>query len=628
MHVALPIAYPGGLGPEREAAIERVLGHYRRLPRPYSFLIPALTDIQAICGNWLPREALELAASALGVSYPKAYGVASFYTMFSFAPRGRHIVRACNAPPCHINGALRAIELLERELGVGFGQTSADGLFTLEPTGCLGVCELAPAMQIDEVVWGPLDAAKVAEVIALYRAGQNPDYRTLPFTGGDYRAYPKVELAPGQRLRLLANVGRIDPTSIEDYIKAGGYEGLKRAVSMPPTDVVAEVKNSGLRGRGGAGFGAGLKWSFTQPIKGVKYVACNADEGEPGTIKDRYVMEGDPHRLIEGVTIAGYAIGAAKAFIYCRGEYYLSMHRLNAAINQATERGFLGKDILGSGFDYEIEVRAGAGSYVCGEETGLINSVEGRRGMPRVRPPFPGVAGIWGRPTVVNNVETLSNVPAVLRLGAEGYKGLGTADTPGTKVFQVVGHVKHPCVVEAPTGLTLRELIEGYGGGVREGHRFKMVQTGGNSFHVVPEALLDTPLDFGSMQKAGAMLGSGTMLVMDETTCVVDFVHAVLRFFEHENCGFCTPCRRGVRVLRDLYAGLCAGRGREDDLELAISLGKTMFVSCNCALAMSPGMPIESSIKHFREEYMEHIRGRCPAGVCRMGGTEEGGAQG
>jgi NADH:ubiquinone oxidoreductase subunit F (NADH-binding)/NADH:ubiquinone oxidoreductase subunit E len=615
MHVALPIPYPGGLSPEQRLAIEQVLARFRSQPRPQSYLIPALTEIQAICGNWLPREALEIAAGALAVSYPKAYGVASFYTMFSFAPRGRYIIRCCDSPPCHIKGARRAAELLQGELGIGFGQTTADGLFTLEPTGCLGVCELSPAMQVNEVVWGPLDEAKVAETLALYREGQPPDYRGLPFSGGDYRTYPKT----GDKLRLLANVGRIDPTSIDDYIKAGGYKGLKRALAMKPEEVVAEVKNSGLRGRGGAGFGAGLKWSFTAPIKGAKYIACNADEGEPGTIKDRYIMEGDPHRLLEGVTIAGYAVGAAKAYIYCRGEYYLPMHRLSLAIAQATERGFLGKKILRSSFDYEIEIRAGAGSYVCGEETGLINSIEGRRGAPRVRPPFPGVAGIWGRPTVVNNVETLSNVPSVLTLGAEGYKALGTQDTPGTKIFQVVGHVKRPCIVEAPTGLTIRELIENYGGGIREGHRFKMCQTGGNSFHIIPEALLDTPLEFGAMQKAGAMLGSGTMLVMDETTCVVDFLRVVLKFFEHENCGFCTPCRRGMRVLKEIYEGLAAGRGREEDLEAAADLARTMFVSCNCALAMSPGMPIQSSIKHFREEYLEHVQGKCPAGVCKMG---------
>lgn len=620
MHIATPRPYPGGLAPERRAALAAALSRYQALPRPESYLIPALTEAQDLCGNWLPQEALEMVAASLGVSYPKAYGVASFYTMFSFIPRGRYIIRCCEAPPCHIKGATQAIRLLERELKITFGQTTADGLFTLEPTGCLGVCELSPAMQINEIVWGPLDEAKVAEIIKLYREGEPPDYRTLPFSGGDLRTYPKAELPEGASLRLLANVGRIDPTSIDDYLAAGGYEGLKRALSMKPEEVVAEVKNSGLRGRGGAGFGAGLKWSFTQPLKGLKYLACNADEGEPGTIKDRYIMEGDPHRLIEGCLIAGYAIGAAKAYIYLRGEYYLAHHRLTTAINQARERGLLGGNILGSGFDYDIEVRLGAGSYVCGEETGLINSLEGKRGTPRVRPPFPGVAGAWGRPTVVNNVETISNVPAVLTLGAAAYKALGTEDTPGTKIFQVVGHVRRPCIVEAPTGITIRELIEKYGGGVREGHRFKMCQTGGNSFHVVPERLLDTPLDFGSMQKAGAMLGSGTMLVMDETVCVVDFVRCVLKFFEHENCGFCTPCRRGMRVLKELYERLCAGRGRESDLEAAVSLSRTMFVSCNCALAMSPGMPIQSSINHFKDEYLAHLEGRCPAGACKMGG--------
>ena len=328
---------------------------------------------------------------------------------------------------------------------------------------------------------------------------------------------------------LLDNVGVIDPTKVEDYVAKGGYATLKKVVTtMTPEAVVEEVKTSGLRGRGGAGFPTGLKWSFTRPLPATpKYVICNADEGEPGTIKDRYIMEGDPHKVLEGMAIAGFAVGANKGFIYVRGEYYLSKLRLNQAIEQARAKGYLGEKLFGTDFSFDIEVRSGFGCYICGEETALIESIEGKRGYPRMKPPFPGVAGLWHQPTIVNNVESLASVPAIMAKGGAWYKSLGTADTTGTKIYQIIGHVKTPQIVEVPAGLTLRELIDNYGGGLRPGSKFKMCQTGGASAGIVTAAALDTPIDYGSMSKVGGALGSGTMLVMDESVCAVDFIRSV-----------------------------------------------------------------------------------------------------
>ncbi len=352
------------------------------------------------------------------------------------------------------------------------GETTADGLFTLELTACLGVCEVAPAMQINEVVIGNLTPAKIKQVLGDYRAGKVPDYKQLPFSTNDFRKYKQ---SPTE-LILLDHVGVIDPTKVEDYVAKGGYTTLKKVVTtMTPEAVVEEVKTSGLRGRGGAGFPTGLKWSFTRPLPAPKYVICNADEGEPGTIKDRYLMEGDPHKVLEGMAIAGFAVGASKGFIYVRGEYYLSKLRLNQAIAQAKAKGYLGEKLFGTDFSFDIEVRSGFGCYICGEETALIESIEGKRGYPRMKPPFPGVAGLWHQPTIVNNVESLASVPAILEKGGAWYKSLGTADTTGTKIYQIIGHVKTPQIVEVPAGITLRELIDNYGGGLRQGQQVQDV---------------------------------------------------------------------------------------------------------------------------------------------------------
>ncbi|MHB9074701.1 MAG: NADH-quinone oxidoreductase subunit NuoF [Desulfobaccales bacterium] len=609
MEIKTPVS--AALSPEQISAIQETVSRFKAVK---GGLQPALHTVQGICGNWLPMEALKLISEGMDIPYAYLYGVMSFYTMFSPTPRGKYIIRMCESPPCHILGADNLMEVLKAELGIKAGETTSDGLFTLEHTACLGVCEVSPAMQINEVVFGRLTVERIKNIISDYRAGKTVDYRTLPRTTNALSDY----VSSGDELVLLANVDQIDPLSLDAYLERGGYEGLKKAIAMTQAEVVDTVKNSGLRGRGGAGFPTGLKWSFTMPNPNTpKYIVCNADEGEPGTIKDRYIMEGDPHRVLEGMAIAGYAVGATYGYIYVRGEYYLSMYRLNKAIADAEAKGLLGDNIQGTGFSFHIQVQTGGGSYVCGEETALIESIEGKRGNPRVKPPFPGVVGVWNQPTIVNNVESLASVPGIVVNGSEWYKAKGTADAAGTKIFQVVGQVKNPGIVEANCGMTVRELIDKYGGGVKEGRTFKTCQTGGASFGFFKDEHLDTPMEYMAMGKAQGALGSGTMLVMDDTTCVVDVVKSILYFFQHESCGFCLPCRRGTRVLYELISKVAAGKGTAADLDRMISISQVMMDASNCALGMSPLFFVKTTIERFRDEYDAHLAGTCPLGVCK-----------
>lgn len=589
--------------------VESIKDVCQRLGAVKGKLLPILHAVQDICGNWLPLEALQLVAKELDIPYGYLYGVMSFYSMFSVTPRGKYIIRLCESAPCHVMGADNIQEVLEQELGVKVGGTTSDGLFTLEHTACLGTCEVAPAMQINEVVFGNLTKERVKEILDNYRAGKTVDYRTLARTTNPPLAYP----LPPEEMVLFPNLDKVNPMSLDDYVARGGYESLKKAVtSMSQVEVINEVKTANIRGRGGAGFPAGLKWSFTQPSPITpKYIVCNADEGEPGTIKDRYIMEGDPHRVLEGMAIAGYAVGASHGYIYVRGEYYLSMLRLQNAIDQATAKGYLGKNIFGTDFSFTIEVQTGAGAYVCGEETALIESIEGKRGNPRVKPPFPGQVGVWGKPTIVNNVETLSSIPVIIAKGGEWYKSKGTEDAAGTKIFQVVGHVNKPGVIEANLGMTVRELIEKYGGGVRGGKKFKACQTGGASFGFITESQLDTPMEYKALGAIEGALGSGTMLVMDEDTCIVDVVKCILYFFQHESCGFCLPCRRGTRVLYDLICKIADGKGSEADMDKMLKVGQVMLDSANCALAMSPIFFIKTTMERYRDDYLCHLNGTC-----------------
>jgi NADH-quinone oxidoreductase subunit F/NADP-reducing hydrogenase subunit HndC len=430
--------------------------------------------------------------------------------------------------------------------------------------------------------------------------------------------YDDIGFYKKQRRYALVNCGRIDPESIEEYIESDGYEGLAKALTMKPEDVIEEIKASGLRGRGGGGFPTGLKWQFTHSAAGdKKYVICNADEGDPGAFMDRSVLEGDPHRVLEGMAICGYAIGADEGYIYCRAEYPLAVKRLGIAIKQAEDAGLLGGDIFSSGFGFTIHIKEGAGAFVCGEETALIASIEGRRGMPRPRPPFPANYGLWGRPTNINNVETFANVPSIIRGGASLFSSLGTEKSKGTKVFALTGKINNTGLAEVPMGIPLREIIYDIGEGIPNGRKFKAVQIGGPSGGCLPESMLDLPIDYESLIQAGAMMGSGGLVVMDDTTCMVDVARYFLNFTQSESCGKCTPCREGTKRMFEILNRICGGNGKEEDIALLEKLAKSVKAGSLCALGQTAPNPILSTLSFFRGEYDAHIKEhRCPAGVC------------
>ena len=432
---------------------------------------------------------------------------------------------------------------------------------------------------------------------------------------------------PAERRVVLERAGIIDPESLEDYILHNGYEALAKALTqMTPAEVSAELDKAGLQGRGGAGFPVGRKWSFVAATPGQKkYVICNADESEPGTFKDRLILEGDPFSIVEAITIAGYAVNADEAYIYVRGEYELAQRRLENAIQQVREAGLLGRSIMGTAYNLDIHVHSGAGAYICGEETALIESIEGKRGEPRSRPPYPTTHGLWGKPTLVNNVETLANVPPILRNGAAWYRQLGTPSSPGTKVYTILGNVNRTGLIEVPMGITLREVISIYAGGIKHGAAgtehasFKLAQTGGSSGSIIPASLQDTPMDFESFRKAGVSLGSGALLVCDENTCVVDLAKVLLQFFRFESCGKCTPCRIGTQRCYEILVGITEGRGQLPDLDRLLELANEMERTSNCGLGQTAGVPVRDILRHFRAEVEAHIRlGVCPTGVCPM----------
>jgi NADH-quinone oxidoreductase F subunit len=433
------------------------------------------------------------------------------------------------------------------------------------------------------------------------------------------QTWQQIDFYSRQKRVVLRNCGLIDPDNIDEYIARDGYEALGRVLrNLEPERVIEIVKDSGLRGRGGAGFPAGLKWDFTARATGdQKYLICNADEGEPGTFKDRLILEGDPHSVIEGMAIAAYAIGASKGYIYFRGEYSLSIDRLTRALEQAREYGLLGDNIFGTGFSFDIEIKIGAGAYVCGEETALIDSIEGKRGEPRYKPPYPASVGLWGKPTCVNNVETLANVPSIILRGADWFRSIGTEKCPGTKVFTLTGNITNAGLIEVPMGITLREVIYDIGGGIPNGRKFKMAQTGGTSGGCLPEALLDVPMDIDSLVDAGSALGSGALMIMDDTHCIIDVVKCFLQFFRHESCGQCTPCREGTQRLYELVDKISRMEATEEDVKLIKRLARTMEDASLCALGQTAPFPVLTTMRFFPEEYEAHIKqGVCPAGIC------------
>ncbi len=491
-------------------------------------------------------------------------------------------------------------------------------------TGCLGFCEKGPIVKILPqdtfyVEVKPEDAEVIVKehivkgrVVSRLLYDKKQSQINVGIEGIDF--YQK------QFRIVLRNCGVIDPDKIDEYIARDGYKALEKVLfEMKPQDVIDEISKSGLRGRGGAGFPTGKKWSFaaSQPA-GQKYMVCNADEGDPGAYMDRSTLEGDPHSILEAMTIAGYAIGADKGFVYIRAEYPLAIKRLETAIEQAHEYGLLGQDILGSGFSFDIELRFGAGAFVCGEETALLASIEGKRGMPNPRPPFPAVKGLWGCPTVINNVETLANIPVILQKGSLWFSKIGTATSKGTKVFALTGKINNSGLIEVPMGTTLREIIFDIGGGIRDGKAFKAAQTGGPSGGMIPPQFLDLPIDYESLSKIGSIMGSGGLIVMDEDDCIPDIAKFYLDFTVDESCGKCAPCRIGGRKLLNYLDKICKGEGTREDIEHMQTISEAMARASLCGLGQTASNPVQSSLRYFMDEYLEHIdEKKCRAGKCK-----------
>lgn len=514
---------------------------------------------------------------------------------------------------------MEAIEATADELGIDI---------ELIEVGCIGLCYLEPIVCIFKagqpgLCYGEVTPRKVKKLLknTLIENDPLPDWCLGTLGEGQIEGVPRLMETPvleHQVRRALKRTGFIDPKDFHHYLANDGYTGLEKALSQQPEAIIEMIKESGLRGRGGAGFPTWRKWQFCRDASGdPKYLICNADEGDPGAFMNRSLMEGDPHALIEGMIIAGYALGSPQGYIYTRAEYPLALKRLRLAIEQAKEYGMLGEDILGSGFNFKIKIKEGAGAFVCGEETALIQSIEGSRGMPTPRPPYPAVSGLWGKPTIINNVETLAWVGLILQNGPEWFAEYGTEKSKGTKTIALVGKVKNTGLVEVPLGISLRKLIFDIGGGIQEDREFKAVQTGGPSGGCIPAELLDTPVDYEALAEAGSIMGSGGVVVMDQRTCMVDFARYFLDFAEKESCGKCVPCRLGTKELLSILEDLTQGRGKPGDIELLEEIGESVKLGSLCGLGQTAPNPVLTTIRYFREEYEAHLEGRCPAKSCK-----------
>jgi len=527
----------------------------------------------------------------------------------------------CAGTGCVASGTMKVKAALQEELI----KRGLEEEIKLVLTGCNGYCAEGPVMVVhpDEVFYQKLTVEDVPALVEEHFLKGRP-YQKLMFKEPEKKtAMPLMKDIPFfkyQVLRVLRNKGLIDPEKMEEYISRDGYQAVAKALTqMTPADIIKVVKDSGLRGRGGAGFPTGLKWDFaSKSVSDVKYMLCNGDEGDPGAFMDRSVMESDPHSVIEGMIIGARAIGSHHGYIYVRAEYPLAVKRLRLAIDQATEAGLLGKNILDTGFDFELDIYLGAGAFVCGEETALMRSIEGRRGMPRPRPPFPAHKGLWDRPSVLNNVETLAQIAPIIMNGSEWYRSLGTEKSTGTKVFALTGAINNVGLVEVPMGIPLRKIIYDIGGGPKKGRKFKAVQLGGPSGGCIPESLLDIPVTYEDIMATGAIVGSGGMVVMDDNTCMVGTARFFLDFTADESCGKCTPCRVGTKILLDMLTDITEGKGKEEDIETLQDLGRDIIAASLCGLGQTAPNPVLTTIRYFRDEYESHIRDKwCKAGVCR-----------
>ena len=671
-------------------------GVLRQYQEDATSLIMILQQAQSIYG-YLPQEVIYHVAQRTGNSPAKVMGVATFYSYFRLQPMGTYQIMLCDGTACHVNGSERIRTAITQELGIHNGETTEDGMFTLNEVACLGCCSLAPVMMINGDTYGNLTpektikilrqlrqreagngirilvgqgscgvsagAARVAKVLAGHMTAT--DSFTVETTGCIGMCYlePIVDIYEGEQLlhRLvrvtetdalgiveavrkkdfskleamfisdedarflkkqkrvaLRNCGVVDPTSIDDYINHAGYQALDKALKRKPEEVIEEIKVSGLAGRGGAGFPTWFKWDAARKAEGEqKHLICNADEGDPGAFMDRAVIESDPHTLIEGMLIGAYAIGASDMYVYIRAEYPLAVERLSQAIEQARSRGLLGKNILGTDFSCDLNIKIGAGAFVCGEETALIESMEGKRGMPRLKPPFPAQSGYLNEPSNINNVETFANVAWIIQHGGTAFAAMGTENSKGTKVFALTGKVQRGGLVEVPMGNSLKDVIFDIAGGIKDGRAYKAVQMGGPSGGCIPAALMDTPIDYKALSATGAIMGSGGMVVMDDSTCMVNIARFFLDFTARESCGKCVPCRIGTTRMMEILNRICEGEGQEGDIELLEELCVSIKDGALCGLGQTAPNPVLTTIRYFREEYEAHIRDKkCPAHEC------------
>jgi len=533
----------------------------------------------------------------------------------------RPCLAVCAGSGCTAAGAPELLAALRKAVTRAGLQESVD----VKSCGCHGFCERGPVMLVwpEGTFYNRVAARDAGDIVASVSNGRRPVERLLyqdAITGARALREDDVPFYARQQRVLFGNNGKIDPTAIEDYLSVGGYTALARVLSrMKPEEVVAEVKRSGLRGRGGAGFPTGQKWELMrQQLATPKYIICNADEGDPGAFMDRSLLEGNPHSVLEGMIVGAYALGASEGYIYVRAEYPLAVKHFRIALAQAEDHGLLGENILGCGLNFRLHLVQGAGAFVCGEETALIASVEGRVGEPQQRPPYPAQRGLWGKPTVINNVKTWASVPVIINRGADWYAAIGTERSKGTMVFSLVGKINNTGLVEVPMGITLREMIYEIGGGIPAGKELKAVQIGGPSGGCIPASLIDLPIDYEALTEAGSMMGSGGMVVMDESTCMVDVARYFMEFLEEESCGKCFPCRKGTERLREILTRISQGKGTEEDLTLLEDLGWLVRETSLCGLGQTAPNPVLTTLRYFRDEYLAHVREkRCPAKVCR-----------
>jgi NADH-quinone oxidoreductase subunit F len=576
------------LSPERKARFEKILAQY---PVKRSALLPLLHLIQEQEG-YVPREAFPYAAELLGLSPAQVHDTASFYTMYRFKPEGKTQIDVCTTLSCALRGADGVIEAFCKKLGVEVGETSADGKYTVHPAECLAACGGGPAVQVNGE-W--VEYTKPEDIEAILSGALT--YR--PFE------WPK---SPGEPI-VLRNAWKPGSTTLDVYKQGGGYAKLKDHLSMTPDAIIDVLKKSNLRGRGGAGFPTGLKWSFLPKDGRPRYLCVNADEGEPGTFKDRLLMEKDPHQLIEGCVVSCHGIGAKVGYIYIRGEFHEGYRALSKALEDAYKAGYVGKNILGTGVDVELYIHRGAGSYECGEETALIESLEGKRGQPRVKPPFPAISGLYGMPTIVNNVETIICVPMILERGAEWFASYGTEKNGGPKLYCISGHVARPGVYEAPMGkITLRQLIYDYAGGIPNGRKLKCVIPGGSSTPALTPGEIDVAMDFDSLGKAKTMLGSAGTIIVDDSVCMVWLTERLSYFYKHESCGKCSPCREGTGWLLRLVSRIEAGQGTEKDLDTIAQVCDSIAGKTVCAFGDAAMTPPSVNMAKWRAEFEYHVR--------------------